>query len=124
MSYFQDLETYTLEAAADLSGKQYHVMRQTDVAKCDIASNAVDDALVGVLQNKPQSGEFATIADGGISKVVVGAAVTQGENLTHNSSGRAITVTSGDVIFGMALETAGADGQIISARLNRQVNVT
>jgi len=110
-------EPYTLLAAADLSGKQYHIVDQSAAKSCNMASLATDNQVAGVLQNKPQSGEHATIADMGISKVVAGAAVTQGKHLTTNGSGRAITVTSGDMAIGRALEAAGADGDVISARL-------
>lgn len=111
------METYTLEAAADISGKQYHLMRLSAANKCNQASLATASSLVGVLQNKPQSGEFATIQHGGISKIVVGGAITAGDILTTNSSGRAAVVRSGDMACGRALEAGGADGDIIRAVL-------
>lgn len=117
MAFSSDLKTYALKASSDLSGNQYHIVYQDAALSCDVASNATESAICGVLQNKPQSGEHATVADGGISKVVAGAAVTQGDHLTVNGSGRAVTVGSGDMAVGRALEAAGADGDIISARL-------
>lgn len=115
------LETYTLEAAADLSGKQYHIVRLSAADKCDQASYNLDTNIIGVLQNKPQAGEFATIADGGISKVVAGGTVSVGNPVTTNGSGRAVAVTSGSNarVIGTALEAASADGDVISVRLNR-----
>lgn len=110
-----------LEAAADLSAKQYHLVRLSAANKVNQASQAVNSGLLGVLQNKPKSGEFATVADDGLSKVVAGAAITAGDLLTTNSSGRAIVVTSlasgQEMVFGRALDTAGTDGDVITARL-------
>jgi hypothetical protein len=111
------LETLTLEANADLSNKQYHFVRYVATEKCDQASLDTNSGLIGVLQNKPGSGEFATIAYAGVGKVVAGAAVTAGDVLTTNSSGRAVTVTSGDMAAGRALMAAGANGDIITALL-------
>jgi len=114
---FSKLEfMYTMKAAADLSGVQYHIMRQDAAHSCNVASEAVNSTMIGILQNKPESGENATIADEGISKVVAGAAITQGLHVTCNGSGRAAAVGSGDVALGRALEAAGADGDIISIR--------
>lgn len=108
----------TLEAAADLSAKQYHLVRQSAANTCNQASDATNSALAGVLLNKPAaSGRFASVGVQGISKVVAGAAITQGAILSTNGSGRAITVVSGAVAFGRALAAAGADGDIISAAI-------
>jgi len=114
MSYNEDT-TYT--AAADLSGKQYHFVRQDAARSCNLASLSTNSALAGVLQNKPQSGEAATVRDNGTSKVVAGGAVTQGVHVTNNGSGRATAVTSGGMAAGRAIEAAGGDGDIIEVRL-------
>lgn len=122
MAEFGDLETIAgLAAAADLSGKQYHLVRLSAAWTVNQASEAANSALLGVLQNKPKSGEAATVADGGTSKVVAGAAITAGAVLSTNGSGRAIAVVSGAVAFGQALTAAGADGDVISARLMKPV---
>ena len=115
------LETFTLEAAADLSGKQYHIVRMSAANQCNQASNATDLNIIGVLQNKPQAGEFATVADGGTSKVVAGGSVSVGNPVTTNGSGRAVAVSSGtnQVVIGTALDAATADGDVISVRLTR-----
>jgi hypothetical protein len=111
------LDAYTLKADADLSAKQYHIVRQSAAKSCNLASLATDVTVAGVLQNKPQSGEHASVCDLGISKVVAGAVITQGKHVTCDTSGRAITVTSGDMAVGRALEAAGAAGDIIGVRL-------
>jgi hypothetical protein len=119
MVEFGTQETLTLEANADLSNKQYHFLRYVATEKCDQASHNASDALVGVLQNKPQSSEFATVAVFGLSKLVAGAAITAGNLLTTNGSGRAVSAApaSGSTVYiaGRALSAAGADGDVITA---------
>lgn len=122
MAEFGPLETITgLSAAADLTGKQYHLVRLSAAWTVNQASEALHASLIGVLQNKPKSGEGATVADGGTSKVVAGAAITAGAYLTTDSSGRAITVVSNATVFGTALTAAGATGDVITARLMKPV---
>lgn len=121
MATYSALETLTVEAAADLSGKQYHIIRGAGLNLCNVASDATNSDMLGVLQNKPQSGEFACVADGGESKVVAGGTVTVYDYVTCNGSGRAATVASGQMAFGQALETSGADGEIITARLMKPI---
>lgn len=108
-----------VQAAADLSTFQYHLVRYSAANAVNLAVLAVTSNLLGVLQNKPKSGEFATVAYGGISKVVAGAAITAGDLLTTSTSGRAIVVTSlasgQEMVFGRALTAAGADGDVIPA---------
>jgi len=117
MSFSGNKEMFTLVADADLSGKQYHIMRQSGALTCNVASNATESSNCGILQNKPQSGEHATIADKGTSKVVAGGAITAGDHLAVNGSGRAAAAGSGDMAIGRALETAGANGDVIAARI-------
>jgi hypothetical protein len=68
----------------------------------------------GVLQNAPAAGQAADVAIGGITKVVVGAAVTAGAELMADTNGRAITQTSTNRKVGMALESATAANAMIS----------
>src|SRR3972149_1729195 len=111
MAEFVGLETYTMEAAADLSAKQYHIVRGSAANKCNQGSASTDSGLIGILQNKPQSGEFACVADGGISKVVAGGTVTANGPVTTNGSGRAANAVSGEMVIGRAIDTATTDGE-------------
>jgi len=69
----------------------------------------------GVMTNAPDADEAANIAGPG-SKVDVesGAAVSIGDNVASDATGRAVTATSGDYIAGRALEAAGGAGTNIS----------
>lgn len=119
MAYQVDLQTLPADAAADLSAYRYCAVRLSAANNVNVASLNTSRTLFGVLQNIPESGQRATVAYGGVSKVRVGAAVTAGDIITHNSSGRIITKPASGtyVCLGVALETAGAAEQYISARL-------
>lgn len=69
-----------------------------------------------VLANRPNSGEAAEVACGGICKVQAGTAVTVGASLGVNTTSRVVpTTTDNAFIIGKALEAAAANGDIISA---------
>lgn len=114
---FGALETITRNAAADLSGKQYHGMRLVAGGLCNQASLVTDSDNFGILQNKPESGEAAAIAYAGRTIAVAGAAITETNHISFNASGRVITVTSGDMTHGVALNAAAADGDQITVLL-------
>ena len=113
---FGKLHTLTMKAGADLSALQYHIMRDIADGTTNIASEAISNQMLGVLQNKPAAtNRAATIGYEGISKVVAGGAVTRGLLITTNGSGRAANATSGDMVFGRALDPATTNGEVISA---------
>lgn len=117
MAEYGNQKTKTFAAAADLSGAQYAIVRISNNAQqVNIASQDIHSSMVGVLQNKPAAaGRHATVADQGKGKIIVGAAVNSTAFLTCNGSGRAVVASSGDMVCARALETAGADGDIITA---------
>jgi len=117
MAEFGLVATLSLQAAADLSAVQYHVVRHSALQSCNVASDNTNSAVFGVLQNKPKSTEFASVAYVGKTKAVAGAAIALPAIITHNSSGRVITVVSGSMAIGRALEAASADGDIITVVL-------
>lgn len=120
MAEFGRRMSFSAKANADLTGKQYHIVRFAGANLVDQASHAAaafSVGAVGVLQNKPNSDEAAEVAYFGESKVTAGAAVTAGRMITTNSSGRAINASSGEIIVGRALDAAGADGEFFRALL-------
>lgn len=116
---------FSFRAAADLTTKQWHVMRVVAAGpppSCNIASDAAAAAnigTVGVLQNAPNTDEPATVANDGLSKVVAGAATSAWNWITNDASGRAINAGSGQLVIGRATESAGAAGQVISVLLQK-----
>jgi hypothetical protein len=110
-----ELQTLTLEAAADLTACQYHAVRLSAVNKCNVASDAAASSTMGVLLGKPRITEFAAVAVSGKSKIVAGGAITAGALIGVNGSGRAAAVASGGWTIGRALETSANDGDVITA---------
>lgn len=110
-----------LSAAADLSAKQYVVMRFAAATTVNIASEVlVTGALkgpIGILQNAPKSGEPATVAYMGLSKAFGGGTVTAGAPVSYNSSGCVIDAVSGDTVIGRAMETATTHAEIVTVML-------
>lgn len=111
----RDLDTYV--AGADLSAKQFHIVKASAVdGKAGIvAAAAATDELLGINMDKPLSGEAAGVAavtKGGICPVAYGGTVTVGAKLTSDAAGKAIvTVTAGNKSIGIA-RIAGVAGDI------------
>jgi len=98
MSAEGDKELCSVTAGADLSsGCQYKVIAVGGTIA------AANDAALGILQNKPKSGESATVCYAGHGKAYAGGAITAGKTTT---SGYVVAVASGDGSCGKALKTA------------------
>lgn len=107
----------TRKANADLSAKQYHFVELVAGGKAD-SCNATTDTAVGVLQNDPDAADkLASIAVLGTTKVVAGAAIAEGAKVAPTAAGRAQTAVATQWARGIALEAAGADGDIIEILL-------
>lgn len=118
MSTSGNVQALAFDAAVALNHAQYHIMGISNGAQSvNITTAATASKMLGILQNAPSAaGHHATVGWSGKSKVVAGAAVNSvGVFLTSNASGRAIAAASGDMTFGRSLETAGADGDVMSA---------
>ncbi len=108
--------TYTREAAADLSAKQFLFMQIDTDGEVDIAAGQ-GQVCDGVLQNKPSAqGQAASIMQTGISKVKAGETIGDGILCTTGADGRCEIALMGDIVLGKTLE-AGADGEIIAVLL-------
>jgi hypothetical protein len=116
MSQFQEGPLLSFLAGADLSAKQYTVVKHGTNKETIVNSSAATDKHIGVLQNKPKSGQEASVRPfnaQGTGKVKLGGNVTKGAYLTADSAGEAVATTAqGDIVFGIAHE-AGSDGDII-----------
>jgi len=112
MAYNNQQRSLAMEAAADLSSHQFKIVELTTTA--NNVQLAQLNAGFGVLQNIPQSGEAATVAVDGESKVIAGAALTVGQYVTAKSGGWAIPVNSGDApplkIMGQVMLGASSGG--------------
>lgn len=66
----------------------------------------------GLLQNKPKSGEDATIGYSGHMKGVAGAGITAAARMMVTTSGYLITATSGHVPVGKCIATAASGATV------------
>jgi hypothetical protein len=106
----------SLLAAADLSAatSQYLIVKQTSATQFNITTAATDKPL-GILQNRPASGQTGEIRvlSGSTSKCVAGAAVAAGVEVMSDGSGRAITATTTNEVVGLALSAAANANELI-----------
>lgn len=111
MAYTTNIYSTTLEAAEDLTEKQYFAVKVDNTGKAELCDTA-GERVFGVIQNKPNTGEAVSVMLLGISKIEVGTGgVTAGSLWQTDASGKAINATSGDYSLGTVLETRN-DGEI------------
>lgn len=106
-----------LAAAADLSSSQYCAVDCNSSGQAALPS--ANGRAIGVLQNKPTSGQTADIMVSGVTKMVANGSITQGANITVTSAGKAAAASTGNIILGVALD-AGAASKIISVLIMPQ----
>ena len=123
MALFGKVEAITAQAAVDLSGSQYLVMRYSAAGIVNVASNpgGGTQEVAGVLQNKPTSGRNASIGITGETKAIAGGAITANRSVTTNSAGRLAHAASGDWILGTALEAAGVKVVVSPADIGKAI---
>ena len=112
------------EAAADLSSNQYNFVKldgSGNVALC--VANSAGQKPIGVLQNKPTSGQTALVRIIGITKLEAGVSFDEGDLLAASDAssladnGQAVAADSGDYVCGQAI-VAGAADEYITAVIN------
>lgn len=121
MAYANNLSCVPLEANADLSSHQYKIVEMLSTGKAALAATS---RAFGVLQNIPKSGEAATVAIDGESKVIAGGTLGIGDYVTALSGGWAIKINSGDAppvhVVGQVMASA-ASGFIATVLIRRNV---
>lgn len=126
MSYNEGLlNTYSVPAGADLSGKQFYGVALVNDASNPPGVHAVlgtaAKAIAGVLQNNPLPGQAACYQTNGITKVAISAnqAVTGGTTFLDLDVGGTFTPHTTGAVVAQALESvASSPGiMIISAKL-------
>lgn len=93
MSKAANLITITLIAAADLSAKQFYAVKIDNTGKAALAG--AGEMACGILQNKPASGEAATIAVFGTTKAQAGGTVTAGDVVKADAAGKIVVASKG-----------------------------
>ena len=108
-------KTYlSMIAREDLSDAQYKILNVHDAngVKLRVAAGA---GVLGVLDNKPKSGENATVVVAGLTRCFAGATITAGSVITVTASGTATAVASGQYMLGKAITgcASGSNFQLL-----------
>jgi len=109
----------TFVAGADLSSGQHLFVELGSNGTVTIC-NAATDVPIGVLTDfyRATPGQSVTVAIGGTVKVKAGGAITAGAWVGTGADGKAVAKSEdGDIVRGIALESASADGDIIEIML-------
>lgn len=114
MAYLNEQSFLSFQAAENLTAFKYRAVRLSSEGFVNVASNAGANTCIGILDNDPASGTMARVAVSGTSKIYAGGAITAGVLVTHTASGYATAATSGQLVIGRAITTAGAAGDIIT----------
>lgn len=102
--------TVSVPAAADLTAKQFYAVKVDSNGKAALAG--AGEFAIGVLQNKPNSGQAATVAWGGITKAVAGGSITAGATVAVDSNGKLVDAT--EAVVNTSDTGAAADAVIAS----------
>lgn len=99
-----------LVAAADLSSYQYCAVKANTTARQLALASTGGEAITGILQNTPTSGQAAEVTFSGFTKAKAGTGgFTAGDLLqTEATTGRLITKTSTNTVVAVAHETCAA----------------
>lgn len=118
MAYEQALLDVTAKAGSAV-GKYYFCELSTSTEGQVDECNAATDKAYGVTQNSAAAaGDSLDVRVEGITKVTAGAAISLGDYVGPDSAGKAVTKSvPGQRARGIALEAAGADGDIITVLL-------
>jgi len=100
-------------AGEDLTSYQWHFVylsADNTVKVCDSGNEDV----IGILENKPESGQAAKVATVGMfSKLVLGETITVGQELTSTSDGHGEAVDAAGEYAGAKALMAGDENDII-----------
>jgi hypothetical protein len=110
----------TFTAGADLSAKQYHFVIMASATTVNVAT-AITNAPIGILQNKPESGQQAIVQISGVSKVVADGTVAAGNFIGTSADAQADAISPGTdttvYMMGQCIQAASA-GETTSMILN------
>lgn len=111
---------FTLDAGADLSAKQYQAVVVNSSGQAVLAGAGAQ--AIGVLQNKPTSGQGASIRVMGVTKFLCGGSFNAGDLVSCDSNGKAVKYTSASVSAGTPEPLAGTHvlGIALDAGVNAQ----
>lgn len=105
-----------LVAGADLSAKQFYAVKLNSAGEVVLAGDG--ELSIGLLQNKPVSGEACEIDMDGISKAVMGGTTANANTkLASDGNGKLITAASGKHVVAILLAPSAVSGDILSVKV-------
>jgi hypothetical protein len=111
MAYEIPLQKLSFEAGEDLSSNQFQFVTMESDGKVDLA-DAETDIVLGVLQNKPEAGQSATVMISGVTKVEADETLAAGDLVHASADGQAAVFAAGTdttkYSAGLVLEGAAA----------------
>lgn len=110
MATYDNMQTRSYVASADLSAKRYYFVKMHSVAE-QIALCGNGENAIGVLQDKPISGQAGAVGCSGKMPVQAGDTFAAGAKLASDADGKAVPAATGDHVLGVAA-TAGAAGSL------------
>ena len=109
--------SWTFIAGEDLSSSQFRFVTLEDDGMIDVA-DAAADIPIGILQNKPKSGQAATVMVLGVSKLKINGAtaIEEGIRISPHTNGMGTTAASTDypvaTIIDSNVTTAGSPATV------------
>ena len=124
MSQYTEFRQRSFKAGIDFSALQYTLVKLDTTQNQVIAPTDNTQALnIGIIQNAPKSGAVANVVlcpSEGTSKVLAYASFAIGAELTcHDTDGRFEGADSGDMVYAIAIEAAGAQNDVVEALMCR-----
>ena len=121
MAIESNLQSYPgLKATGDLSSSQFKVVKYSSTDLAVKVVTATTDTAIGILQDKPTTGQEANVAYAGISKLVSGTTVgwTAGATVGFDTTGRGVPGQAKIVGTYLDYGESVAVGTIVSVRLH------
>lgn len=115
MAYENKGKTITLIADKEYTDR-YVAVKMSTVDETFTACGA-GDAPVGILQDPTPAGKPVAVLINGVSFVKAGGAIAAGTDVITAAGGVAVAATEGTTPFGVTLNAATAEGDIISVLL-------
>lgn len=113
MASYIEPKFHTLKAGADLSAKQFHLVKHGADADHVVVASVLGEKVLGSLMDAPEAEQFAEIAMFHGGKVKAAATIAVGDELSATAAAQAGVALTGHYVFGIAME-AGVAGDVIA----------
>jgi hypothetical protein len=106
----------SFDAGSDLSSYQYYAVKLSD--EDTVALAGANEKVVGILLNKPESGEEARVGTIGVFPHIMNEAAAVGKLVTATSGGKGeIADAAGEFCYGIVVQAATAQNDIVSIEM-------